>query len=417
MKTKVRSSIIFILCFIGIIFLTFASFKGFKIGSGTNEWEFLSFDKKITKGLDLQGGVSVLMEVQADKVTKAEMDTIKELISLRVNANGAAETVVTVEGEKGIRVDIPGQYDSQKIVESLSKSGNLTFKDPSGSVVLTGKDVKKATAYTDQATAKPQISLELKDSGKKKFADATTKYVGQKITIYMDDKQISDPTVDEPITGGNATISCSTLEEARTDANIINAGSFPYPVKSASVKTVGAQLGENALPNALMAGMVALAVIFIFIVAFYRVPGFLACVALTLFTVLVLYIFNAVNATLTLPGIAAFILTIGMAIDANVLIFERIKEEMRSGKSIATSIKLGFDHAMASIIDSNLTTIISALILYFLGSGPVKGFALTLLIGVVTSMLTAIFVTRFLMKLALEMGMLKKPSFFGVKRG
>lgn len=417
MKTKVRSAVILIVCFVLIAFFAFASFNGFKIGSGANEYEFKSFDKLITKGLDLQGGVSVLMEIQADKVTENDRNVMKELISLRVNSNGAAETVVTKEGDKGIRVDIPGQYDSSKIVDSLSKSGNLTFKDPNGNVVLTGKDVKKANTYTDSTTGKPVVGLELNDSGKKKFADATTKFVGQKISIYMDDKEVSSPTVDEPITGGSAKISYQTMEQAKTDANIINAGSFPYPVKAASVKTVGAQLGENALPNALLAGALALVIIFTFIILFYRVPGVLACLALTLYTVLVLYIFKGVNATLTLPGIAAFILTIGTAIDANILIFERMREELKAGKSIATSVKLGFDHAMASIIDANLTSIICALILYFLGTGPVKGFALTLLIGTVTSLFTAIVVTKFFIKLALSAGWLKKPSYFRVKRG
>lgn len=417
MKTKVSSSIVFVLCLLTIGLFAYGGFKGFTIGSGENEFEVIPFERQITKGLDLQGGVSVLMEVQADSVSKEEMESIKQLITLRVNGGGVSETVITQEGDKRIRVDIPGQYDSKKIVDQLTKTGELKFKNPDGDVVLSGKDVKKATAYLDEYSA-PQISLELTDEGKKKFATATTELVGKKISIYMDDQEISSPTVDEPIVGGNARISGSeSLEDAKEKANIISAGAFPHPLKSVSVDLVGAERGKDALPNTLKAGAIALALIFLFMIVYYRVPGFISCMSLTLYTVMVLYVFKKVGVVLTLAGIAGFILTVGMAIDANVLIFERTKEEIKAGRSIKTATKLGIDNAMSSIIDSNLTTIIAALILYFLGTGSVKGFALTLLVGVVLSMITAIFITKFFMYLALNMGLLNKPSRFGVKRG
>ncbi|MDD6770204.1 MAG: protein translocase subunit SecD [Inconstantimicrobium porci] len=417
MKKKVTSTIVFILCFIAICIVAFAGFKGFKLFSGENEVEVIPFEQQITKGLDLQGGVSVLMEVQADNVSKEELDSIKQLISLRVNGSGVGETVITEEGQKRIRVDIPGQYDSKKIVDSLSKTGDLKFVDPEGKTILTGKDVKKATAYLDESS-QPQIGLEFNDAGKKKFAEATSKFIGKNIKITMDGETISDATVNTAIIDGNARIEGSkSLDDAKEKANIISAGAFPHPIKTASVRTVGAQLGNDSLPNAMKAGAIALAIIFVFMIVYYRVPGFISCMSLSLYTVMVLWAFKEIGVVLTLPGIAAFILTIGMAIDANVLIFERTREELRLGRSIASSIKLGIDNAMSSIIDSNLTTIIAALILYFFGSGSVKGFALTLLVGVVLSMVTAIFITKFFMYLALNMGILKKPSYFRVKRG
>ncbi|GIM28638.1 protein translocase subunit SecD [Clostridium polyendosporum] len=418
MKTKVRSSVLFLLSFAIIVFLAFAGFKGFVFGWGENQWQFKSFDQTITKGLDLQGGVSVLMEIQSDKVSKNDLEKTKELLALRVNKVGVAETVVTTEGEKRIRIDIPGKYDSKSIVDTLSKTGELKFLDPDKNVILTGKDVKEATTGVEQQTGQPIVSLELTDEGKKKFADATTKLVGQSIAITMDEEQLTNPVVREPIIDGKAQISGSTsIEEAKKLAGVINSGALPVPVKTASVKTVGAQLGANALPNAMKAAAIGIGIIFLFMIIYYRIPGFLACIALTLYISLVLYTFVSVGATLTLPGIAGFLLTIGMAVDANVLIFERIREELRAGKSAKASIQSGSHNALSSILDSNLTTIIAALILYYLGSGPVKGFALTLLIGVIISMFTAIIITRLFVNLAVNMGILNKPSLFGVKRG
>ncbi|GKU23849.1 protein translocase subunit SecD [Clostridium folliculivorans] len=418
-KGKGKSITLFTLCVVGIFFLAFAGFHGLVVGSGSNQWEFKSFEKSITKGLDLQGGVSVLMEIQSDKtVSKDDLNKTKEMLSLRVNKAGVAETVVTTEGNKRIRIDIPGQYDSKSIVDSLSKTGELSFKDPDGNVLLTGKDVKKATSGTDQQTGQIIVSLEFNDAGKKKFADATTKLIGKQISISMDEDVLTSPVVQNAIIDGKAQITGNkTAEEANKIAAIINAGALPMPVKAVSTQTVGAQLGANALPNALKAGAVGICIIFVFMLLYYRGPGLIACLGLTLFISLVLFTFIGVGVTLTLPGIAALLLTIGMAVDANVLMFERIREELRTGKSVKTSVKAGFHNAMSSIIDSNLTTIISSLVLYFLGSGPVKGFALTLLIGVILSMFTAIVIVRLLMNLAVNAGFLSKPSLFRVKRG
>ncbi|MPQ43034.1 protein translocase subunit SecD [Clostridium tarantellae] len=414
MKTKVRSSIVFFISVAVIVFLAIAGFKGFVLG----DYQFKTFNNVITKGLDLQGGVSVLMEIEGDNVTPEDLTKTKELLSLRVNKVGVSETVVTTEGDKRVRVDIPGAYDSNGIVESLEKTGELTFVGPDDNIILNGKDIKESKVTIDHQTAEPVITLKLNEEGTKKFAEATQKFLGQNIAIKMDGEVLTNPKVNTAITNGEAIISGNkSMEEAQKISGIINAGALPVPVKAVSVKTVGAQLGENALPNAMMAGLIGISLIFLFMILYYRVPGILSCLTLTVYILLVLYAFILVDVTLTLPGIAALLLTIGMAVDANVLIFERIKEELRNGKSIRTSIKLGFNNAMSSIIDSNVTTLLAGLVLYFLGSGPVKGFALTLLIGISISIFTAIVVTRFFMNLAFKMGMLNKPSKFGRVKG
>lgn len=417
MKTKGKSSILFILCILFVLGFAFVGYKGIEIAG----YEFRPFSKTITKGLDLQGGISVVMEIQdADSVENLseKLEQVKEQLAVRVNKVGVAETVVSTEGDRRVRIDIPGQYDSAKIIEDLSKSGELTFVSPDGDVILTGDDVKKATVTYSSTTNEPQVSLELNDSGKTKFAEATEKYMGKQISIKMDDETISSPTVQAVISDGNAVITGSgSITESKSLAAIINAGALPVTIKQVSLQTVGAQLGETALPNALKAGAIGIALIFLFLIIYYRVPGLLASFALTLFVCLVLFIFEEIGATLTLPGIAGFLLTIGMAVDANVLIFERIREEVKKGVSSKTSVQRGFENAMSSIVDSNVTTIIAALVLYFLGSGSVKGFAITLMIGIVVSLFTALFVTKFLMNRAVEMGLLKNPSCFGVKRG
>lgn len=414
MKVKGRSSILFILSFVIIGTLAFAGFKGIEVGG----WEFKSFDRAITKGLDLQGGVSVLMEIQDEKVSKEDLEKTRQLIDLRVNKLGVAETTVTTEGDRRIRVEIPGQYDSKDLVDSLGKTGNLTFKDSNGEEVLTGKEVTEASVVFDNSTGSPVVSLKLNDEGKQKFADATSANLGKQITIYMDDEVISSPTVQSVITNGEAIITGnSSVEEAKNLAGLINAGALPVTVKAASISNVGAQLGAEALPNSVKAGAVGIAIIFVFMIIYYGVPGIIASMALTLYSVLTLIVFAEAGTTLTLPGIAGFLLTIGMAVDANVLIFERIKEEMSRGMSVKTAVETGFQNALTSIVDSNVTTIIAALTLYFIGTGPVKGFAVTLMIGIAVSMFTAIIVTKTLMKLAVNMGMLSKPAHFRVKRG
>lgn len=402
-KNKNKSLALLAICVIFIFSLAFAGFKGFEVAG----WQFKSFDNVITKGLDLQGGVSVLMEIKSDQVTNDDLEKTKELLALRVNKVGVAETVVTTEGEKRIRIDIPGAFDSSEIVSSLSKSGNLTFVDPEGNIVLTGADVKNASSGLDQ-NAKAVVNLELTEQGRTKFAEATQKFLNQTITIKLDDEVISSPTVNSAILDGKAQISnMGSVEEAKSLAALINAGALPIPVEAVEINTVGAQLGSEALPNALKAGAIGLVLIFIFMSVYYKLPGVIASIALTLYTTLTLIVFAESDVTLTLPGIAGFLLTIGMAVDANVLIFERIKEEVKKGASIKNAVKAGFQNANSAIIDSNVTTIIVGLVLYFMGTGSVKGFSVTLIVGIVISMFTALVVTKLLINLAVDAGILK----------
>lgn len=414
MKSKGKSRFIFIFCTVIIFALAIVCFRGAKIGG----WEVKPFEDAITKGLDLQGGVSVLLGITDKDVSQDDLEKTKNLIELRVNKIGVAETVVTTEGSDRIRVDIPGEFNSQKIVDTLSKTGNLTFKSPNGDVILTGKDIKEASAVIDNQSNKPVVSLKLNEEGTKKFAEATKKYMGQSISIYMDDEMLTNPVVQSQITNGEAVITGSKdIEEAKNLSSLINSGALPVTIKALSTETVGAQLGASALPNAMKAGAIGVCLIFVFMILYYRGPGVIASIALTLYVVLVLLIYVEIGATLTLPGIAGFLLTIGMAVDANVLIFERIREELKKGVSVKAAIKRGFENAMSSIVDSNITTIIAALVLYFFGSGAVKGFAITLLIGIVVSLFTALVVTKFLMNSAVNAGFLTKPSQFRVKRG
>ncbi|SFU38354.1 preprotein translocase subunit SecD [Clostridium sp. DSM 8431] len=410
MKTKFKSSVLFILSTIAIIIFAFVGINGATIGG----FEFKSLGKAINQGLDLQGGVSVVMEIQDEGVTREDLEKTKQQLELRVNKIGVAETTVTTEGDRRIRVEIPGKYNSSDIVDSLSQTGELTFKSPDGEVLLTGSDIEKATATSNAQDGTPEVSLELNSEGQPKFAEATQKYMGQAISIYMDDELLSSPTVKAVISDGKASISGSTsVEEAKRLAGLINAGALPVTLKAASVQTVGSQLGATALPNAVKAGILGVGLVFLFMIFVYRVPGLIASISLTLYITLVLALFAEIGITLTLPGIAAFLLTIGMAVDANVLIFERMREELRKGVSVSTSVKRGFENALSSIVDSNVTTIIAALVLYLCGSGSVKGFAVTFMVGILVSLFTALVVTKFLMNNAVQMGILSKPSHIG----
>lgn len=409
-NNKVKSTLLFFISVILIGFLAYSGVYGVTVG----DYRLKSFSEVINKGLDLQGGISVLEEIQADKVDQATFDKTLELLSMRVNKMGVSETVVTREGAKRIRIEIPGKFDAKSVVDGIAKTGELKFLGPDKSVILTGKDVKSATSSISQENQKPIINLELNESGTKKFAAATQKFLGQKISINMDDQVLTDPTVNVVIADGKAIIEGSkSLDEAKRQANLINSGALPVTVKPVESKVIGASLGTNALSLSILAGEVGIGIVLLFMILYYRVPGLIAGISLILYIYILLLAFEAINATLTLSGIAGFLLTVGMAVDANVLIFERMKEELKSGKSIKASIDAGFHRAMTSILDSNITTIIAGVVLYGLGSGSVKGFALTLIIGVALSMFTAITVTRNLIKLAAGMGWFKHKWTIG----
>lgn len=416
MKTKGKSSILFIVCILLICGFAFIGIKGATIAG----YEFKSFGRTITKGLDLEGGVSLIVEIQdADSIENLDekLEEVKEKLKVRVNEIGIPETVISTVGDSKIRIDIPKEYSSDTITNSLSKSGELTFVSPDDDVILTGDDVKEASvAYT--SSTGPQVSLVLNESGTTKFAQATETYLGQSISIKMDGEVISSPTVQSAITDGNVAISgMGSVSEAKSLAALINGGELPVSIKQASSQTIGAQFGEAAFSNLTKAVFIGIALVFLFLIVYYRVSGVIASLALTLFVTLILFIFEEIGSTLTIPAIAAFLLAASMAVDANITIFERIKEELKNGESIKSSVKNGFENASSSVMNSNLIVILVALVLYFLGSGSVKDFAVALMIGIVVSLFTALFVTKFLMNRAIEIGLIKKPSYFGVKRG
>lgn len=409
MKRKGSISL-FVIILVLLSFLSFTAVEGLTVGG----YRFKSFGEVINRGLDLQGGVSVVMEVQAEKLTQEELSSIKTLLDLRVNKIGVSETVSTTEGEKRVRIDIPGVYNSSDIVTNLQTTGELTFKDPEGNVILTGSDVQSASGMLD-SNRQPVVSLILNEVGAEKFEKATTEFRGKQISINMDGEQLSNPMVNDVISGGQAVITgMSSVAEAQNLAGIINSGALPYPVKAIEVKTVGASLGAGVMGDVLTASIIGISLIVLFMLIKYRRPGFLASVALGFYVWLLLFVFYAIDATLSLSGIAGFLLTIGMAVDANVLIFERIREELAVTNDIPKAIKSGFSNAMSSIIDSNITTIIAGLVLYYIGSGAVKGFALTLMIGIVISMFSALVITRRLLWMGASMGFLAKPEHFGV---
>ncbi len=375
--------------------------------------------ENIKLGLDLAGGVSITYQVKDKNPTDEEMsDTIYKL-QRRVEQY-STEASVYQEGNDRINIEIPGVTDANQILDELGKPGSLEFKTEDGETVLTGSDVKTATAKAGEDSMKNReytVELTLNEEGKEKFAKATEENIGKKIDIVYDGTTISDPIVNQAITGGQAYITGNfTYEEVDTLASTIRIGGLKLELEELRSNVVGAQLGEQAISTSLKAGAIGLGLIFIFMIFVYYLPGFASGLALLIYTELVLIVLNAFNVTLTLPGIAGIILGIGMAVDANVIIFARVREEMSRGKSVKNSLKTGFQKAMSAIVDGNVTTLIAAAVLWFRGSGPVKGFAQTLAIGIIVSMFTALVVTRLIVFSFYAVGLRKESLYYRPKK-
>ena len=385
--------------------------------------------KPIPLGLDLVGGSRIVLEAQTtetiSKITQEMMDGLKSALENRVNALGVSETMVQQMGDKRLLIEIPNVSDPKLAREFLGETAELEFKKPvindNGEVIswessgLSGEDLNKAAVGTDNA-GRWLITLEFNNKGASKFAKLTREFRNYPIAIYFNGESISEPVVQQEITGGHAQITGEfTHDQAKKIVDLLNAGALPVPAKIMEENTVGPTLGADSLDKSKFAGIVGLGAVMLFMVLYYRVPGLIADIALIIYSLIVFAIFKMVPVTLTLAGIAGFILSIGMAVDANILIFERTKEELKSGRTLFTAINAGFDRAFTSIFDSNMSTIITCVILYFLGSNIVKGFALTLAIGVLVSMFSAITVTKNFMHLAFGTGQLKHPALFGLK--
>jgi preprotein translocase subunit SecD len=385
--------------------------------------------KPFIKGLDLQGGVRVVLEAQTSKevpkITPDIMSAFQAAMERRVNALGVSESVVQPIGEKRLMIELPGFSDPEKAKEYIGKTARLEFKkiEPKEdgtvewvSTGVTGRDLGKAIVGSDPTTGSWQIDFQLNSEGAKKFGKLTTELVNKPLGIFFNDELISSPTVNEPITQGRGQITGDfTFEKAKEMVDLLNSGALPVAGEIIEENTVGPTLGEDSINKSWLAGMYGLGLVMIFMLAYYRLPGVVADIALLLYGLFVFAIFIAIPVTMTLAGIAGFILSIGMAVDANILIFERTKEELRLGRTLYTAIETGFDRAFTSIFDSNVTTLISCAILFALGTGMVKGFALTLAIGVVISMFTAITVTKAFLHLFSGGGYLQKPWLYGVK--
>lgn len=375
--------------------------------------------KNITLGLDLAGGVSITYQVKDKNPSDEEMsDTIYKL-QKRVEQY-STEATVYQEGDDRINIEIPGVTDANTILDELGKPGSLEFVDPNGDTVITGADVQTATAKSGQDNmnnTEYSVELTLNEEGKKKFADATTEFVGQVIKIVYDGETISDPQVRNAITGGTAYITGNfTFEEAENLASTIRIGGLKLELEELRSNVVGAQLGEQAISTSVKAGAIGLAVVFLFMIWAYLLPGLASSLALLIYTGLVFVILNAFEVTLTLPGLAGIILSIGMAVDANVIIFARVREEMSKGKSVRNSLKTGFQKAMSAIVDGNVTTLIAAVVLWLRGSGSVKGFAQTLAIGIIVSMFTALVVTRLIVFAFYAVGLKKESLYYKPKK-
>lgn len=372
-------------------------------------------DMSIPLGLDLSGGVSITYQVVDENPSAEDMsDTIYKL-QKRVDSYSTEASVYQV-GDDRITVEIPGVQDANEILEELGNPGSLEFQMPDGSVFMTGDmvaDAQAATQTDSYGNKEYVVSLKLTDEGAKIFGEVTSENIGKNLPIVYDGETISYPRVQTAITGGEAQITgMADFEEADNLATQIRIGSLSLQLSELESSVVGAQLGSQAIASSLKAGAIGLAIVMVFMIVMYAVPGIAASLALAIYTTLVIATLYLFEITLTLPGIAGIILGIGMAVDANVIVFARIREEIATGKSVQTSMKIGFQKAMSAILDGNITTLIASVVLMALGSGTVKGFAYTLMIGIILSLFTAMVVTRYILYSLYALG-LKSEKLYG----
>lgn len=371
----------------------------------------------INLGLDLRGGLRVVLEAQETEGEKVTPDTIDKAVGIlrtRVDALGVKETTLYPQGDKRVVIEIAGEDDPEAAVNILKNTAQLQFIDEEGNVLLTGKNLVDAQAQMKQdGSGQAEIALEFDKEGAKLFGEATTANVGKPLIIVIDDQAVSAPIVQGPIMDGNAVITGNfTAKEAQDLAVLLRSGALPVSFEVMEKRSIGPTLGADSLDKSIKAGIVGLIAILIFMIGYYRLPGVIADLSLVIYSLLVLGTMVALDAVLTLPGIAGFALSIGMAVDANVIIYERIKEELRYGKTLVASIEAGFKRAFTTIFDANVTTLITAAVLMYFGTGPVKGFAVTLSIGIVASMLVALTFTRYM--LVLSANVTKNQKLYGV---
>ena len=411
-------------------------------GLGSANSRIIKGVDEIRTGIDIRGGISAILEpVYPDgsegRNIAEDLASSQQIIEERLDAQGIFDKSINVDSTNNrLVVDIPWSqnetaFDPRKALDELGSTGSLTFQEvndedmykddselvPSGKVVLTGGDIETASSYQDQ-NGTYQISLKLKAAGVEKFSEATGRLVGKRIAIFMDDICLSAPSVDERINTTEASITGHfTFDSAKSLADKIRFGALPTKLEPVKVDSISAQLGQGALEVAVKAGIVSFILVCIFMVLYYRLPGLISCVALSGLVALQILVLSNFNISVTLPGIGGIILSIGMSIDGNVIIFERIKEELKAGKTLRASIDSGFNRAFVAILDSNVTTIITAVVLYFLGSGAVRGFGVTLFFGTVFSFFSAVTASKMMLQGASAFSFSKNKWLFGLNGG
>ena len=381
-------------------------------GAQVGKYILKPVSRAISLGLDLRGGIST--EYVAKDTSVDDFDTLMngtvEVLRSRLTNSGFTEANVARQGSDRIRVEIPDVSDPEQVVEIIGKPAHLEFREPDGTVVIEGKDIQEAFVSLDNETTNYVVAFRLNSEGTSKFAEATARLIGSAISIYLDDDLVSSPRVQSAITGGQGTITFGNItqqqswEEAQNLSMLIMSGALPLDIEESETRAISATLGIKAIDGALIAGLIGFGLVILFMIVMYRLPGVASALALCIYVLIVFYALAISGAQLTLQGIAGILLGIGMAVDANVIIFERFREELKAGRSAMNALTFGYKNALSAIIDANVTTIIAAVVLLYFGTGTIKGFATTLLIGVLASLVTAVFVTRFLCKQVLRLG-------------
>lgn len=382
-----------------------------------------SLTKPVKLGLDLKGGAYVVLQAIPEgnnKIDNNAMNRLIEVLDRRVNGIGVAESAIQKAGDNRVIIELPGLQNTEDAINLIGKTALLEFKlmgeDGSlGETLLTGSYLKSADVSYDNL-GRPQIQFEMTPEGAQKFAQITRENIGKQLAITLDGVVQTAPRINSEIPSGNGVITGNyTVEEAKATATLLNAGALPVKAEIVETRTVGASLGDESIAQSKNAGIVSIVLIWAFMLFLYRLPGIVANIAIILFGFITFACLNFIDATLTLPGIAGFILSLGMAVDANVIIFERIKDELSFGNTIRNSVEAGFNKGFIAIFDSNLTTLIVAAILFVFGTGPIKGFAVTLALGTAASMFTAITATKIILLSFINLFGLKDPKVFGVK--
>ena len=423
MKNSVCSLILTLLCITLVVLVALFGIRGTAL-SGVFE------EDTISKGLDLVGGSSITFKAIPEEGTDVNMDEAVEkainIMRKRLDGMNQNEATVSKVGTDSIRIEIPGVTNPEDAVKTLGSTAKLVFQDSDGNVVVEGKDVKSAQAIYGQLNQNSvgsewYVSLEFNEAARASFADATERMVAKKadgtnyIAIKLDEDTISRPSVEQRIDDTNCVISGSFDEAgAKELATLISSGQLPVAFEEKELRSVGASLGSDALRSSLVAGLIGVILVMVYMILLYRLPGFVSCLALVAYTAIFGVVLAATKITLSLPGIAGIILTVGMAVDSNVVIYERIKEELRTGKTLRASVQSGFNRAFTAILDANVTTLIASVVLWNFGTGSVQGFAKTLFIGVVISLFTALVVTRVLLNAFVAFKV--SPKLFGAAK-